>query len=323
MKEPLLIIEADELLYTKSAGAQTSYYAFFPHDETKEPIVFEKFTRKKDIPAALQEAGYIISDGVVKRQTSVMCEFDKVKDWSVKYLNDLQKKFCTSRFELILSPPGEDNFRYARAKTVGYKSGRKNMQRPHYYAPLKEWLKGEYDVQIATGQEADDLVMIRHHEEPHSIIIAQDKDFWASGRTIYNPVTDTLIEEDAGAVGALVFENKKLKGTGIIWFYAQMLLGDTADSIPGIPGYGPAKTFHALKSCATEQELARAVQQVYVTQLAKEYNSYQEIDARFKEIADLLWIRTKHGEVKSELLEPLLEDYIGLYTTLISEKENE
>lgn len=56
----------------------------------------------------------------------------------------------------------------------------------------------------------------------------------------------------------------KLKGTGLKFFYAQIIMGDTADNYPGLPGKGVTRAFEVLETCNTEEELYNATLQEYL-----------------------------------------------------------
>jgi 5''-3'' exonuclease (including N-terminal domain of PolI) len=55
----------------------------------------------------------------------------------------------------------------------------------------------------------------------------------------------------------------KLRGAGLKFFYSQLLVGDSADNYPGIPGVGMTRAFEVLNSCETEEEMYEAVLQEY------------------------------------------------------------
>ena len=74
-------------------------------------------------------------------------------------------------------------------------------------------------------------------------------------------------------------------GGGIKWLYAQCLLGDSADNIPGIKGYGNVKAFSLLKDISKEKEMYEAVLEVY----KKAYD--EKADEYLQETASLLWIQ--------------------------------
>jgi 5'-3' exonuclease len=93
-------------------------------------------------------------------------------------------------------------------------------------------------------------------------------------------------------------DRKKVIGRGLIWFYAQMLLGDSADNIQGLSGHGPVLVNKLLSCCKTEEEAFKVVR----TQYEKEYPTWIAKE-RILENAKLLWIqqytctdKTKHIE---------------------------
>lgn len=57
---------------------------------------------------------------------------------------------------------------------------------------------------------------------------------------------------------------EKLKGGGLKFFYAQILMGDSVDCYSGCKGTGAAKAYELLDSCQSEEELYEAVLQQYI-----------------------------------------------------------
>ena len=60
----------------------------------------------------------------------------------------------------------------------------------------------------------------------------------------------------------------KLKGSGLKFFYSQLITGDQVDNYPGIPGSGAKAAYELLQSCTTEEELFIAVRDAYKKALA-------------------------------------------------------
>src|SRR3546814_8237009 len=48
--------------------------------------------------------------------------------------------------------------------------------------------------------------------------------------------------------------SKKLRGSGLKFFYAQLITGDTVDNISGLPKHGPVRAFNELSECGTEED---------------------------------------------------------------------
>ena len=55
----------------------------------------------------------------------------------------------------------------------------------------------------------------------------------------------------------------KLRGSGLKFFYSQLLTGDQVDNYPGIPGLGATKAFELLEPAQTEEELFYIVRDQY------------------------------------------------------------
>lgn len=146
---------------------------------------------------------------------------------------------------------GKDNFRYKIAKTKPYKANRNDREKPKYYDEIREYLKVNYDTIVVNGAEADDGISIFAERYKHLYeiwIISDDKDFGQiickQYRHSKNQFLDTKHE---------IVKRQKITSdidTGIISYvdyndyygdymlYYQMLVGDTVDNIPGVPGIG-------------------------------------------------------------------------------------
>ena len=195
------------------------------------------------------------------------------------------------------------NFRYEVAKTRPYKGNRNNPKPFHFYNIIF-YVLGKYDVVLSEGGlEADDMMCIQQRytydkvQEGNvtivpNIICSRDKDLricpgyhfsWECGKQKAIGPTHT------DRIGRLEKSNNKVVGYGLKFFYYQMLVGDTADHIPGLPGWGSVKAFKLLDTLNTEKELYKAVKSKYieVVESPKEY---------FLEQANLLWMIQEKGK---------------------------
>jgi hypothetical protein len=143
-------------------------------------------------------------------------------------------KGITSRVEQILFECGATKyvgfltepkcFRYDVSST--YKSNRKGKPKPIIFYALLEYLKQKLGFYTFPKLEADDLVSYYHHKHPDSTIICSpDKDvlYQCIGKH-YNYQKASFIETSA---------EEALK-----FLWKQVLMGDSTDSIVGIPGVG-------------------------------------------------------------------------------------
>lgn len=191
------------------------------------------------------------------------------------------------------------NFRDAVAKKKEYKGNRK-PNRPLHYENLVAYVKAKYEVIEAEGLEADDLLAVYQVKaEPlTTIICSRDKDLkivpgmhfgWACG------LQQQFGPEQVTELGWLKMPHKKLTGVGLKFFYAQMIMGDSTDNIPGLPRQGPTKAFKILEQCNDEAELFEAVsgayKAAYTTSAEEEAGLVEHLWHReMNEQAQLLWM---------------------------------
>lgn len=234
------------------------------------------------------------------------------------------------------------NFRLDVAFSKPYK-GQRPPEKPPFFAELKQYMIDMHNAIVATGCEADDLIVTEQSERNREfstehgvevggpehkkfsdcIIVSRDKDLlmcpgWnldpTTGERRWVDVLGTLeptygifevndyrhvhlckkhhddeeaCKEVSGEspcqpayyakgknagkpktkrfkVGKIETQRiTKLKGTGLKFFYAQLIMGDTADNYPGLPGKGVARAFEVLNSCDTEEDLYNAVLEEY------------------------------------------------------------
>lgn len=168
---------------------------------------------------------------------------------------------------------GKQNYRFDIAKTAPYK-GTRVSEKPKHLGIIRQYMIDAWAFSVQEYQEADDAIGIRAYSlgEEDYVICSIDKDLDNIRGKHYNFVKNehyTITEEVA-----------------IKNFYRQVLTGDRVDNVPGLAGIGPKKADKILKDCVTEAELFNAVLAAYDG----------DID-RMTEMAQLLWIRRKEGEL--------------------------
>ncbi len=249
-----------------------------------------------------------------------------------KMLKYLETVFCTTNKQIYLTSDDKSNFRFKIAKTKPYKGNRdkkvnKNaVGRPTYYGQIRDYLIESKRAKVIYDMEADDAMGIEqcrilnnltYTSGPiktpkfESVICSFDKDLRMIPGMQYNFKAGVGYgQTDPGEVSIWTNSDtgkKSIYGTCLAWFYAQMLIGDDADNIPGIPGMGPMKTVKLFKDCKIsemhEEDQERAmwemVQRVYFNRLMPEL-SYTQVKDRLMEVADLLWIWRKENDCKSK-----------------------
>lgn len=189
-------------------------------------------------------------------------------------------------------------YRYDVAVSKPYKGNRTNPK-PLYFQSILSYLLTNYNCIVSKdGLEADDemgIYQAQNQLEDETIICSRDKDLrtipgwhysWECGKqgSISPTYTDRIgwLEQKS---------NGDVLGYGLSFFYYQMLVGDNADHIPGLPKYGKVKAFKLLSELKTEKDLFECVKSQYKDSgMSKEY---------FLEQANLLYIlqeRDKDGK---------------------------
>ena len=188
------------------------------------------------------------------------------------------------------------NFREAVAKKKVYKGNRKS-EKPLHYLNLVEYMRGNYECVMAKGLEADDLLGVYQTKaEPLSTIIcSRDKDLkiiqgmhygWESG---FQREIGPLQVDEIGHV-ELNKRRNKISGTGLKFFYSQVLTGDVTDNYPGLPSCGPVKAFDLLDNTNTEGEMFEAVLGAYRDTYLKSHGEEHDYRAEMLEQCKLAWM---------------------------------
>lgn len=171
----------------------------------------------------------------------------------------------------ILYLTGKHNFREQLATRQPYKDRPSN--KPWHFANITAYMKGNYDVRIQDGLEADDLMAIEQTQrmlggEAESIICTRDKDLftfpgWKYSWELGNqPQRGPELVSEVGYI-RLSNDRKKIVGGGSQFFYSQCLTGDRTDSILGVEGMGPVKAFELIKDTKTPSEAFKLVREAY------------------------------------------------------------
>lgn len=200
--------------------------------------------------------------------------------------------------------------RYAVARVKPYQGQRSGDRRPKNWAYLRNLLEGgpspEHPVEITATAEADDLFG-KHSATlgaDNIVIHTQDKDMrmvpgwhleWETMKMLFIQPSDWAVES-----------NDKVYGRK--WFWLQMLHGDGADNVPGLPKYytpkgtaalcGPVTAAKLLADCANEAEARAVVMSLYRGWYGDEW------EVNLLEQAILLWMRNDEKSSALNVLAP-------------------
>lgn len=216
---------------------------------------------------------------------------------------------CEATLPSIFYFTGKENFRYAIAKSTPYKAGR--AFKPHHHANIGAFIRESKTCREMELLEADDLLSVDVQAGPNKgrqIICSRDKDLrsvtgwhygWELGKQPrFGP-------EYLSGFGALRLSacRKKLSGYGLKWFLAQCLMGDSTDSIPGLPKMGPVAAYVCLSDAVEYPEGIRRVR--------SEYLSRGKDEAYLLEQGRLLWMTRQLNEDGTPVLWNSEEIYVS------------
>jgi hypothetical protein len=168
---------------------------------------------------------------------------------------------------------GSNNYRKEIAKEAPYK-GNRTQAKPEHYDFLREYLVKSWGFTVQEDQEADDAIGIKAYTmEPDEYVIYtidKDLDMIRGWHCKFTQDLEYYVEEE----------------DTLRTFYKQILTGDRVDNIPGLKGIGDKKAEKILGEAKEEMELFTAVLAAYDGNIE-----------RMTEMAQLLWIRRKEGEL--------------------------
>lgn len=242
--------------------------------------------------------------------------------------------------EILLTGSGSPKGgRYAFATVKPYQGQRSSGRRPVQWRYLRDLLESgqlPYPVTTTETQEADDLFHVRSYQlgADKVAIHTQDKDLrsvpgwhitWDDFHLTFLP-TDTLLHEFNGKV------------YGAAWFWLQMLHGDTADNIPGLPGFvggvyasGPHKGKPKVVRCGPNSSLCKQVLEEarqginpYPAVLGG-YQSYYGEDAHRHLLEQALLLYMQHTPFQDAVLtgRGFLAPYAATYRPLFEDMKKE
>ena len=204
---------------------------------------------------------------------------------------------------------GKGNFREAIAKKKGYKANRNEKKKPFHFDNIKGYMEAKYDCVEAVGMEADDLLCIEQClYDNETVICSRDKDLkmcpgwhysWECGAqpewgpkfvTTFGWLEPKWEDEEGGKL-------KKLIGTGLMWFYCQLLMGDPVDNIPGLPRMGPKKVWQLLHDAPDKKALLERSVEAYKRVYGDDW--YKEMEEQGR----LVWMVQRLSEGKPVMWE--------------------
>lgn len=205
----------------------------------------------------------LIDADIIAYRASASCMPSKQRDWEepegialARLDESMHRIMGTLEIdEYTAFITGTENFRYALYPE--YKANRKDLIPPKWLNSCKEYLVSEWDTKITYQYEADDAIGIWKTKYPDAIIATIDKDLKQIPGKFFDFVKLELHD---------ISENEANFN-----FWAQMLIGDRSDNIPGIYGIGPVKARNLLAN-VTPKEREEIVRDMYNDDVRFELN---------------------------------------------------
>lgn len=213
-----------------------------------------------------------------------------------KFIDNITKSAKADKAVIFLT--GEGNYRETVATIRPYK-GSRSSDKPIHYAAITEYLLKRYKAQVVDGAEADDALG------------------WGQMDVTYNQQGNTscicTIDKDLNMIPGYHYDwNKdKFYQVGLdqanLFFYTQLLTGDSVDNIEGCPSIGSKKAKQILEGATSPLNMYRRVQQTYVDhhrKVAEKFNLscaeneqaiFEAAMRDLEENAHLLWIQREEG----------------------------
>lgn len=161
---------------------------------------------------------------------------------------ETQKNLCgAEHYVLHLTASGSTKSgRYAVASLKEYQAQRADKQKPEMLEAIRVYMRDNMNARYWKDREADDgmaqenYLAVKKGISHLSVIVSADKDLRMVPGWHLDPETYCLKNvEGFGELSIIEKSSKKLIGWGHKFFWAQMLMGDTADNISGLPAVCP------------------------------------------------------------------------------------
>ena len=222
----LALYDMDLIRYKAGFACEKKYYNLYLHDQHLGKFdgkrVYNKFLKDEGINKDHPDLNLVMG---MDLQPLAHC-LHTVK---LMIQGGMEGSGAKNLLGFLSESPNNREVRYP-----SYKSSRKGNERPTYYQAIGEYLRENYSVETVRGDEADDRLVDYNRESPEdTIIITSDKDMNTAPGWRYNP--DKKVKYRVSPYNAE------------LWFWCQMIMGDSADSIIGIPGMGPKGAYKLLK----------------------------------------------------------------------------
>ena len=183
--------------------------------------------------------------------------------------------------EYVVYLSGRDNYRYYLNKHIEYKGNRKSTAKPVHLQACREYLEDHWSASSKENIEADDLMTITSQSNGYenTVLVTTDKDL--------NQVPGWHFNFHTKEFTYISLEE------AMRFFWTQMLVGDSADNIPGVRGIGVVSGRSLLETCKTQKQYQDKVHEQYILKYGEE-----EGHERFLETFSMLRLLRSNDEIE-------------------------
>lgn len=328
----------DEFDFGADCAEAVSHIKVWPTEGTKVALVdadlIPYIVCYAVTPVMEARARYRVESGECASLSETM-EFEEMKEKMCSVYNSwVTEAGCDAALPYLTN--SEKNFRLKLAFSRQYK-GTRQKEKPFFFKELKEFFIQHLQGILSDGEEADDLISIEahrrnnllkgqgieigsptHREFADFVIVSSDKDSRITPGPHYDP--EKRIHTFGTVLGELEPEwkpdgkMKKLRGSGLKFFYAQLIIGDSTDNYTGIPRKGDVFAYNLLDNCRSEKELFYAVLGAYKDHygegvIIENYRGGKRLCTPYElmlEQGRLAWMQTYKGELWRSDRSPVL-----------------
>lgn len=270
------LIDADSICYAAGFVTQATIYHIECPQKPGQIWIAKTKTEKENILARLREEDLDLEFHIEKElhlePVSHALQIAKTIVYGVQEaLKGPSKLFLT----------GKGNFRNTLATIKPYKGNRNEFDKPAHLQAVRDYLVDKWGASLSEGCEADDSIAIESTRlRDECVIVSIDKDLDQLPGMHYNWRRKEIYEVD--------------EREGWRNFYKQMLVGDTTDNIPGLPGIGPAKADKLLKDYSKPGAMWGGVYRAYHSHYGHHYGDTElTLGEALLEIGNLLYLWRK------------------------------
>ena len=311
MNQTIAFIDCDTLVYSSAAvcEARSILVTHLPSSKTKEfknKTEFKTFLKGKDFE--FKATDYSIKEIQIPEPEQNAFHIVKSR------LKNIRNNIGADKYYLYIA--GDGNFRSDLPLPTQYKANRKGTIRPLLLNKVRDYIMNHEGAITVDGIEVDEVIVYKGYEElakgNKAILVSADKDaLQYSGLHFYDYTKDFSEVELLPDLGELYWDEdqKKVKGSGFIWYCVQQTLGDRVDSY--LPyqlsngRYGNKAAFNYLKDCKSHIEALTKVIDLYKTWYPSEFEytawNGEVIKSDYKHMLCLYHKCSRMMEVENEL----------------------